>query len=259
MRQAKTLAAIALLPLLFAARLAHADDAPVVAAGGPEAAPVTEAPAPAHDWALLHAGIRPRLATFGGIATLAVAQGRVHHFYGVASFATVRQDAGVFVGATELALGQANAEKFYGVAQLGLSKNLASGSFTGVAQLSLAHNDAETFGGVLQLAPYDRAGDFYGVAQIGGYDHTERDFGGALQLGLANAEADRFRGLTQILARPRRDARVRRGPAARAVRPHQGLRGPRPGGRLLARRRAVRGRAAAGPPEPGRHRDGLLE
>src|SRR5580700_4158624 len=127
MRQAKLLlAAVSIVPCLLAARLARAEDAPVAAVA--EASPGMEAPAPAYDWALLHAGIRPRLATFAGIGTLAVAQGRVHHFYGVASFATVRQDAGVFVGATELALGQANAEKFYGVGQVGLSKNLA-GSF----------------------------------------------------------------------------------------------------------------------------------
>src|ERR1700733_12874284 len=99
MRQALHFGPLAAAALVFSSYPAHADDVPAPPPPSAEEATVSstdapapagvssEAPAPAGDWAVLHAGIRPRLATFGGIGTLAVAQGRVHHFYGLTSFA----------------------------------------------------------------------------------------------------------------------------------------------------------------------------
>src|SRR5205085_11815064 len=67
-------------------------------------APIATAPPP--DWAVLHAGLRPQLGTFGGIATLALAHARTERFYGAFSLSAVRNDAGLHVGAAQLGLGR---------------------------------------------------------------------------------------------------------------------------------------------------------
>jgi hypothetical protein len=55
------------------ARTFHGSDAPV-------------AVDPPPDWAFLHAGFRPKLGRFGGLATLALAHARTERFYGGVSF-----------------------------------------------------------------------------------------------------------------------------------------------------------------------------
>src|SRR4051812_29971693 len=49
---------------------------------------------PPGDWYVLHAGLRPQLGTFGGIATFALAHARTERFYGAFSLSAVRNDAG---------------------------------------------------------------------------------------------------------------------------------------------------------------------
>ena len=61
---------------------------------------------PPSDWAVLHAGLRPRIGTFGGIATLALAHARTERFYGVLSLSLVRSDAGTHVGLTQFSIGR---------------------------------------------------------------------------------------------------------------------------------------------------------
>ena len=57
---------------------------------------------PPSDWAVAHAGLEPRLGTFGGIGTFAVARADTEHFYGGVSFAGVRNDAHVHAGVGQL-------------------------------------------------------------------------------------------------------------------------------------------------------------
>jgi hypothetical protein len=103
----KTLAfSTALLSIFFAATAAQAeqgddDDSDLVRAVD-EAPPPTPsqhmrtsegaaiAKDPPPDWAVLHAGLKPELGTFGGIGTLALAQSTVENFYGGFQFAFVR-------------------------------------------------------------------------------------------------------------------------------------------------------------------------
>src|SRR5512146_710223 len=65
--------------------------------GTPSQPPViAEEPPP--DWAVLHAGVRPHLGTFGGIGVLALAHERVERFYGIFSLSLIRNDAGTHYG-----------------------------------------------------------------------------------------------------------------------------------------------------------------
>ncbi len=117
---------------------------------------------PPTDWAVLHAGFRPHLGTFGGIATFALAHERTERFYGLFSLSAIRNDAGTHVGGLQLAIGRNLADNFIGLAQFGIAENRAR-SFIGVGQLSLAYNRALDLYGVHQLAAYNRAKNFRGL------------------------------------------------------------------------------------------------
>src|SRR5262249_23969209 len=73
---------------------------------------------PPVDWAVLHAGLRPHLGTYGGIATFAFARARTESFYGVLSLSAIRNDAGTHFGAAQIALGRNLADTFAGVGQV---------------------------------------------------------------------------------------------------------------------------------------------
>src|SRR5262245_28544929 len=98
------------------------------------ATPPSEAPAhhallvavdPRTDWAVLHAGVRPHLGTFGGIATFALAHERTERFYGGFSLSALRNDAGTHVGIAQIAFGRNLADTFVGAAQISLTENRA--------------------------------------------------------------------------------------------------------------------------------------
>src|SRR5262249_8517651 len=67
---------------------------------------------PPTDWAVLHAGLRPHLGTFGGIATFALAHERTEQFYGAFSLSGIRNDAGTHVGIAQLSLGRNLSDTF---------------------------------------------------------------------------------------------------------------------------------------------------
>ena len=78
---------------------------------------------PPGDWAVLHAGLRPKLGTFGGIATLALAHARTESFYGGFSLSAVRNDAGTHIGLAQIALGRNLSDSFGGGVQLSITEN----------------------------------------------------------------------------------------------------------------------------------------
>jgi hypothetical protein len=147
------------------------------------------------NWAVLHAGLRPELGTFGGIATLALAQARTEEFYGGFSLALVRNDAGTHVGLTQIALGRSLADTFIGGVQLGLSENRAR-NFYGLAQVSIAVNRTQSFVGFAQMGAMNVSENFGGVFQLGGYNRAER-FRGVLQIGAMNGSGS-FSGIAQL-------------------------------------------------------------
>lgn len=152
---------------------------------------------PPRDWAVAYAGLRPRLGTFGGLLTLGAAQSRIERFYGAASFATVRNDAGTNVSALQLALGRNLSHEFGGGLQLSLTENRAR-SFYGLGQATLAYNRAGEMVGTFQLAGYNRADTFTGLAQVGLYDRVDSMFAGIAQVGAFDHARDKFRGVAQI-------------------------------------------------------------
>jgi len=111
---------------------------------------------PPTDWAVLHAGFRPHLGTFGGIATFALAHERTERFYGLFSLSAIRNDAGTHIGALQLALGRNLADDFIGLAQIGIAENRAR-SLIGLGQLSLAYNRTLDLYGVFQAAAFNRS------------------------------------------------------------------------------------------------------
>ena len=94
---------------------------------------------PPLDWAVLHAGLRPRLGTFGGIGTFAIAHARTERFYGGLSFSAVRNDAGTHVGLMQFALGRNLADTFVGGIQLSPTENRGR-NFSGIGQFAVAYN-----------------------------------------------------------------------------------------------------------------------
>lgn len=152
---------------------------------------------PPTDWAVLHAGVRPSLGTFGGIATFALAHARTERFYGLFSLALVRNDAGTHAGLAQLALGRNLADTFAGLAQLSVTENRARG-FYGLGQVALAYNRSGSMVGALQLAGFNRARTFAGLAQLGGYNRADEAFAGAVQLGVFNHARGDFSGLAQV-------------------------------------------------------------
>jgi hypothetical protein len=165
---------------------------------GPAKAPdVKIAEDPPMDWAVLYGGLRPRLGTFGGITTLAVAHARTERFYGAFSFSAVRNDAGTHVGVAQLALGRNLSDTYIGGVQLSLTENRAK-SFYGISEIALAYNRTVDMVGVAQFAGYNRAKTFTGVAQLAGYNRADKRFSGVTQLGLYNHARGSFAGLVQL-------------------------------------------------------------
>jgi len=74
--------------------------------------PASGAGDPPADWAVLHAGLRPRLGTFGGVATFALAHARTERFYGGFSLSAVRNDAGTHIGLAQISLGRNLSDSF---------------------------------------------------------------------------------------------------------------------------------------------------
>ncbi len=158
-------------------------------------APIAKDPPP--DWAVLHAGLRPELGTFGGIATLALAHARTERFYGVFSLSAVRNDAGTHVGAAQLALGRNLSDEFIGGMQVSLTENRAR-TFSGIGQTGLAYNRAGDMTGVFQLAAFNRATSFTGATQLGLYNRTDKAFTGIAEIGTFNHARTDFTGALQI-------------------------------------------------------------
>lgn len=158
-------------------------------------APIATAPPP--DWAVLHAGLRPQLGTFGGIATFALAHARTERFYGGFSFSAVRNDAGLTVAAAQLGLGRNLSDEFRGGLQFSLTENRAR-DFIGIGQTALAYNRAGEMVGVTQLAAFNRASEFTGIAQLGGYNRTDVAFNGLAQIGGFNHSKKDFTGAFQL-------------------------------------------------------------
>lgn len=152
---------------------------------------------PPGDWAVLHAGLRPRIGTFGGIATLAVAHARTESFYGGFSLSFVRNDAGTHIGLAQIALGRNLSDSFGGGLQLSISENRAR-SFVGIGQTALAYNRALSMTAITQVAAYNRTRDLDTIAQIGGYNRTDESFAGAVQLGGFNHSRGDFSGIVQL-------------------------------------------------------------
>lgn len=163
---------------------------------------------PPRDWAVLHAGLRPHLGTFGGIATFSLAQNRTERFYGVFSLSAIRNDAGTHVGLAQIALGRNLSDSFYGVLQLSLAENRVR-HFYGVGQLGLAYDRAGDMNALFQAGGYQRNNNFNGVIQTGAYVRTEQNFNGLAQVGLVSSVGpalvnddyngkERFAGLTQV-------------------------------------------------------------
>lgn len=152
---------------------------------------------PPGDWAVLHAGLRPRLGTFGGIATFALAHARTEQFYGGFSLSAVRNDAGTHVGLAQIALGRNLSDTFDGGVQLSISENRAR-TFVGIGQTSLAYNRAISFTGVTQLAAFNRAKSFAGVTELGLYNRTDKSFAGVAQIGAFNHAQEDFAGIVQL-------------------------------------------------------------
>ena len=152
---------------------------------------------PPGDWAVLHAGLRPHLGTFGGIATFAVAHARTERFYGAFSLSAIRNDAGTHVGLAQISLGRNLSDDFMGGAQVSLTENRAR-SFTGLAQTSLAYNRSLSMVGALQLSIFNRAKSFDGLTQVGGYNRADKDFTGIAQLGAFNHARGDFSGALQL-------------------------------------------------------------
>ena len=152
---------------------------------------------PPGDWAVLHAGLRPKLGTFGGIATLALAHARTESFYGGFSLSAVRNDAGTHIGIAQIALGRNLSDSFGGGVQLSITENRAR-NFIGLGQLSLAYNRSLEMTAVTQLGAFNRAKEFNGVSQLGLYNRTDKNFTGATQLGVLNHSRGDFAGLAQL-------------------------------------------------------------
>jgi hypothetical protein len=152
---------------------------------------------PPGDWAVLHAGLRPKLGTFGGIATFALAHARTERFYGGFSLSAVRNDAGTHIGLAQIALGRNLSDSFDGGVQLSITENRAR-NFAGLGQTALAYNRSLDMVGVTQVAAFNRAKSFTGVTQLGLYNRTDKDFFGAAQLGAFNHSRGDFAGIAQI-------------------------------------------------------------
>ena len=152
---------------------------------------------PPGDWYLLHAGVRPHLGTFGGVAALALAHERIERFYGALSLSLIRNDAGSHYGGLQLALGRNLSDDFGGIAQIGIGENRAR-NFIGLGQVAVAYNRTVDTAALFQLAGYNRAKEFYGALQLGGYNRTDRAFGGLMQLGAFNHSREDFTGFAQI-------------------------------------------------------------
>jgi hypothetical protein len=152
---------------------------------------------PPGDWAVLHAGLRPRLGTFGGIATFALAHARTEQFYGGFSLSAVRNDAGTHIGLAQIALGRNLSDTFGGGVQLSITENRAR-TFTGIGQTSLAYNRSLSFTGITQLAAFNRAKSFAGVTELGLYNRTDKSFAGAAQIGAFNHAQGDFAGIVQL-------------------------------------------------------------
>ena len=152
---------------------------------------------PPGDWAVLHAGLRPKLGTFGGIATLALAHARTESFYGGFSLSAVRNDAGTHLGLAQVALGRNLSDTFGGGMQVSITENRAR-NFIGVGQLSLAYNRSLDITAVTQLGAFNRAKEFNGITQLGLYNRTDKSFVGATQLGAFNHSRGDFVGIAQV-------------------------------------------------------------
>jgi|GEM_PF-945707 len=152
---------------------------------------------PPGDWAILHAGLRPKLGTFGGIATLALAHARTESFYGGFSLSAVRNDAGTHIGLAQIALGRNLSDTFGGGMQVSITENRAR-NFVGVGQLSLAYNRSLDMTAVTQVGAFNRAKELTGVTQLGLYNRTDKSFVGATQLGVFNHSRGDFAGIAQL-------------------------------------------------------------
>jgi len=152
---------------------------------------------PPGDWAVLHAGLRPHLGTFGGIATFAVAHARTESWYGGFSLSGIRNDAGTHIGGAQIALGRNLSDTFGGGMQVSLSENRAR-HFYGIGQLSLAYNRTQEMIGVAQLGSYNRSSEFSGLVQVAPYNRTDKTFNGIAEVGAFNHSRGQFNGLVQL-------------------------------------------------------------
>jgi hypothetical protein len=221
MKRAPTLFTCALFtlsgPLAAAADVQKAADADetigTTAAAPPEPANVTapSSPSSAHaeggtafiasdppkDWAVLHAGLRPHLGTFGGLATFALAHGRTEKFYGAFSFSAIRHDAGTHASLAQISLGGNLADTYIGGVEASIAENRAR-HFYGLGQVALGYDRASEMTGAFQLASYNRAKRFHGGAQLGLYNRADDEFSGLFQLGAFNQTRGNFTGLFQL-------------------------------------------------------------
>jgi hypothetical protein len=167
--------------------------------------PVTSQPSPAsptatderYDWAVLHVGYRPRLRTFGGLATLALVDGDAERFYGGLRFSFAKDSVDKFYGVLQTTLGYAKAESFVGVVQLGPVLKTKE-SLAGL-QLGIVSVADRKFEGLLQVGVVIQIGKSMYSTYKGSICHKpESDFAGLAQIGFAVSTRGRFLGLAQI-------------------------------------------------------------
>ncbi len=192
-------------------RAADADDATIGTRPAETETPVSElsaGPAPRRehlyiasdppgDWAVLHAGLRPHLGIFGGIATFALAHARTERFYGLFSLSGIRNDAGTHVSALQFAFGRSLSDHFIGATQIALGENRAR-NFYGLAQVSLAYNRTLDMVGLMQASAFNRSKAFIGALQLGGYNRNDVSLIGLMQLGGFNHARGKYAGLLQL-------------------------------------------------------------
>ncbi|MBN2191495.1 MAG: hypothetical protein JW751_01660 [Polyangiaceae bacterium] len=159
--------------------------------------PPAEDGAERRDWAVLHAGFRPRLGTFGGLATLALVDGDIERFYGGLRFSFVKDSATRFTGGVQLAPVYAEASAFTGALQLGSVARTRQG-FTGGLQLGVVSLADGEFNGLVQAGAVVGIGRMFEEYEQVTCAQTSHDFTGLLQVGLAVSTRGRFIGLAQV-------------------------------------------------------------
>jgi hypothetical protein len=164
------------------------------------------------NWLGLYAGIRPRLGTFGGLASLALVESNTDRFYGGFSAALIRNEASLHAGALQFALGRNGSQRFYGGLQLSLVRNEAQ-SFAGLAQVTPFMNRADQASALAQASFANHANDFRGGAQIGFWNRSESSCACLVQIGATNMVFKAFDFSTAYTRQARSNDGVFRGAA----------------------------------------------